>query len=849
MKTEAEKNAGKADIQKSPVLLSGLDIPQRQLNSLIESGNNIDELWMMPESEFTSKVGSARLFHKLHDLLDRLDGSKAPEENYLLLLKNFGISVKRINLLKSSGLTLSKLVSMNPEELAEKTGVAIPEAGRLIKAAEKLLQEVDDNYIFQKPLQLRILELVQKEGKQSLEEIMSAFSDNAEEKLKDLDTLVQDHKLEKEGEFYDVLLPTLQEKLKQLDDTRYGLITEKVFSGASQAELAQMFGTSNQAVSRKVLRTLDKIGTVREDRYADIFKTWFFDKDTFCDIFKEPETTYYYLKSKYIKGKEKLTFDAVRSFGPQTRQYLKEAEERSRIEYKGHSVPVTGKHELIRELSLNVLPNPCRMDILSGAINEVAEMVSERDGSKAMIKPTDQRTLENYYASYDLINCFKKGYRYYPVTEDVISRLLDETGLLEMEKGFISTEKLYRDYPDLMKELDIRDEYELHNILKIGIEQKHLAETDRLTFARMPMIQIGSITKKEAVREWLADFNGVPLPEFARKINEEHGMKESSLISYVDAEFPDLISRNIIILPEEAAVSTEEITKAKAVLTKDVYTLHELENVLEKNNLPQTLMQKGVLRQLGYSKFTEYALSRKFQSAKDYLDQQIGSHSELEPFELQPGLRSISSFRNTIYEMEEAGSIFRISENGFIRRELFEQMTGMTPEDVKAHKEQFLKAMNGRKFVSLGQLEQEGFKSFRQSFGISELIYTSLFRNDKSLYPDSFDSQLIFSSTKPNFGKAAFLEYILEESGPKTTKEMLETLKEVYALDIRRSELLSAIRKGNIEYDSVTDVISLPAGEAGHTQEAEKKKQPVYTQISQEEADRINQKQNQNQQK
>lgn len=35
----------------------------------------------------------------------------------------------------------------------------------------------------------------------------------------------------------------------------------------------------------------------------------------------------------------------------------------------------------------------------------------------------------------------------------------------------ITSLKLFRDYPDLMREYDIRDEYELHNLLKKLVNQ------------------------------------------------------------------------------------------------------------------------------------------------------------------------------------------------------------------------------------------------------------------------------------------------------------------------------------------------------------------------------------------
>ena len=59
-----------------------------------------------------------------------------------------------------------------------------------------------------------------------------------------------------------------------------------------------------------------------------------------------------------------------------------------------------------------------------------------------------------------------------------------------MNKEF-STLKIFRDYPELMKEYDIRDEYELHNYLK----KIWPSENASVKFGRMPTINVGELNK------------------------------------------------------------------------------------------------------------------------------------------------------------------------------------------------------------------------------------------------------------------------------------------------------------------------------------------------------------------
>ena len=57
-------------------------------------------------------------------------------------------------------------------------------------------------------------------------------------------------------------------------------------------------------------------------------------------------------------------------------------------------------------------------------------------------------------------------FRYYAIQEREYAPLLDALGLQYYEDMELSSLKLLRDNPELMAEYDIRDEYELHNLLK-----------------------------------------------------------------------------------------------------------------------------------------------------------------------------------------------------------------------------------------------------------------------------------------------------------------------------------------------------------------------------------------------
>jgi hypothetical protein len=85
--------------------------------------------------------------------------------------------------------------------------------------------------------------------------------------------------------------------------------------------------------------------------------------------------------------------------------------------------------------------------------------------------------------------CFgsmEKKLRYFVMSEEDFKKLLEEIHFHDLKDVEISTKELFLAYPEIMKKYDLRDEYELHNLMK-----KHMPDSD-IDFNRMPHIGIGN---------------------------------------------------------------------------------------------------------------------------------------------------------------------------------------------------------------------------------------------------------------------------------------------------------------------------------------------------------------------
>ena len=107
--------------------------------------------------------------------------------------------------------------------------------------------------------------------------------------------------------------------------------------------------------------------------------------------------------------------------------------------------------------------------------------------------------------------------RFYEIVSRDYTELWDSLNLESFENTEISTLKFFEDYPELMRSYDIRDQYELHNLLKKTLSEGSFHD---LRFGRQPMLQFGEFDRTAALYAMLEDLSPVSSEEFVEYIHK-----------------------------------------------------------------------------------------------------------------------------------------------------------------------------------------------------------------------------------------------------------------------------------------------------------------------------------------
>ena len=316
-------------------------------------------------------------------------------------------------------------------------------------------------------------------------------------------------------------------------DKRNREVMARRYAGETLEAIAQDFGLQRerirqiQAKENKKLRDTYKARTgfpvFAEDFYETLYTRCELPDAFWSEELALPERSINYLKFTYTRGKTKpeeiLRDEAIPvSLRYRVRSFL----DRDKIRIDGRLFPKN------------------RADIEDYAMQKYAqdEITFERfiQLYNGMLEDNDIPFDEKIYYTEGVIrtranrigdsrHClWKQGarLRWYDIDARDYTALLEKLNLDSYQNTEVSTRKFLRQFPELMDEYDIRDPYELHNLLKKISDRYALNFVD---FSRQPVLQFGEYDRVRMILNILEAFSPITQEELYEYLAEEYGME------------------------------------------------------------------------------------------------------------------------------------------------------------------------------------------------------------------------------------------------------------------------------------------------------------------------------------
>lgn len=320
-----------------------------------------------------------------------------------------------------------------------------------------------------------------------------------------------------EENLYEKRYPTVLEYVQNIEDERASRILLLLLDGMTLQDVGKQYNVSRERIRQIKKRYISKAPKLQEDKYAYIFQKYNLLREDFLLGFDNNVATYNYLSMAYKRGNENVEQMLE---DPELSEHEKVCVEK--IIYKNY-VTLNGERVLKTRSGLSeyLLRTIGKKGITFDEFKELYQMLLEDLGLENNSKFTlmDRGYENKMAASNHVLWKHHKKMRYYNIDSYEYDDLFKTLNLNQYNNIEISALKLFRENPEVMREYDIQDEYELHNLLK-----KICPKDMDISFKRMPNIEFGKADRDKQVMDLLLEMAPVTNTDLADAYEKQFGV-------------------------------------------------------------------------------------------------------------------------------------------------------------------------------------------------------------------------------------------------------------------------------------------------------------------------------------
>ncbi len=417
------------------------------------------------------------------------------------------------------------------------------------------------------------------------------------------------------------------------------------------------------------------------------------------------------------------------------------------------------------------------------------------------ITDSEKRSQENQLSRSSFVLWkYGKILRYYNITERDYTELLQTLNLEQYKNIEISTLKFIREYPNTMKKYDIRDEYELHNLLKKIDFGKN---NPNINFS-MPYIRFGEFNRDEAIKNFLFELAPISVEDLANTLSNEYGFQTSTVMSWfkcIQEYYKDgVYSIDYQKLPEN------HIKLLKENLVEDFYYIFEVKEIY-KNLVPNadvTLISSFNLKKMGFIVNSTYVIQHH-SSATNYFKSILTNQDIIDVSKFNSRY-ILQSFYSIFENLKDNYDIIEFESYQYINIHKLNTME-IDKSNLIAYCDDIYNYVDDDSYFTIKSLLDKGFSSNIDFLGFENYFYSSILKQDKRFSYIRFKQNILFYKGNKNINKTDFVIYLLSSIGKIDLNELLDYISKKYEITLDKFKLKECIKNSSLYYDDIMEKV------------------------------------------
>lgn len=589
----------------------------------------------------------------------------------------------------------------------------------------------------------------------------------------------------------------------------------KRLQGETLEEIAQEYEISRERVRQIVKRDIEKVHDqycartgmklFAEDSFRYFYETYSFEKKDGSEWLGIPTYVCNYLELNDVKQGHKtldMALEDKEGLAVELRIRIKNYLNRDKLYVDGMWV-----EKKRADLEQVVVRKFCRSDVsfdefccIYNKYLEDEKIPYDKDlyVTEAVYRSRKNRLAEAHFLLWKQ----NEKIRYYDIDGQDYTELLDTLNLDSYENIELSTVKFTRDYPEIMKKYDIRDQYELHNLLR-----KIVPEGSYHDFhcGRMPEIKFGNFDRDAAILDILIDNAPIDINDLVELISDEYGYDPLVIKGTYLQAFTEYYHQGRYVV-DQKLMSSENKAVLKENLTEDFYYIDEIRKLYEKL-IPDADIEEVNpynLKTMGFSVYSRYAV-QNYPSLEAFFHDLLTREDILDITKYRKRFVYVQIFSQKLMELKRNLQVIEFEPNQLISFNKLEK-SGITREMIRNFCDDVYDFVAENEYFSAQSLRLSGFESELYELGFSDWFYANLLvSDDRFSFGNMFGNLILFKGNE-NITIKSFEIDRIRRYGSIDAYDLMSELTDKFGCRISdKWEIIYKVQDTEVYYDRILD--------------------------------------------
>lgn len=616
-----------------------------------------------------------------------------------------------------------------------------------------------------------------------------------------------------------LIYPSIMKFIPQIENERDRLMLMGKLTGKTLDEIGQECGITRERVRQiisKALRALRiKCGSTKlhEDRYWKIFDQYLFLGEDFCAAFDEPPLTYFYLEIVCSKSQnDKLPLEKILTDESVSVDFRKTAE---KIIYKDYVSDnglriKSNRPELVRHYVKQYCKELTCYDTFQDNFHQWLSEMGEQHLDRCIL---NAGSCKNALSTSDYV-LWNHGsnFRYYNIKERDFDDLLEVLNLSQYHDVVLSTAKWFKDYPEIMKQYDLRDGCELHNLLK----KLNIAENHCMTFGKMPTVTFGNGSVQNQIFDLMVENAPILADDLAQKYEEVYGVRADVLRGGTEIKSLNEYYHQGMYRIDQPSLTENQKNRMLELLDQDFYTTNDIKRLFRREfpDADIKLINAYSLKSLGFLVYTSgsgYVVRNTHMNASRFFKSVLTSNPIVDMRDNTQDMRNLSAFTTELYELRHEYEIIEFSPLQYININRLRDM-GITKEALRQFCHTIAEQIEPGAYFSIESLQRDGFTHPLDDLGFDVWFYSSVLLEDTEHFTYQriggtrlFRRQRVLEKVTCTLGD--MLREMLEVRRQIDFYDLHEHLEAYLGIKLSTDKLKEIIRETDLYYNNIMDTV------------------------------------------